>query len=273
MTVDLGQVAALIAEAAAAEIAPRFGRLQPDEVREKGPNDLVTVADLAMERVLSAALPDLVPGSVVVGEEAASADATVLDRLAAHDWVWVIDPVDGTSNFAAGRPVIAVIVALVHRGETVAGWIHDPLAASTALAERGRGAWRDGRRLTVAQPVPPALMDGSLNGRFFPGSRRRYLEDQRGHFRSIKPLFCAGQEYLLMAAGRRHFALFGRLKPWDHAAGVLLHAEAGGYSARLDGTPYRPDGPPTGGLLMAPDAASWQAVHDILFAPAEDAEP
>ena len=262
--VDLERVAGLIAAAAAEEIVPRFGKLAEGDVRAKGPSDPVTVADLAMERRLTAALPDLLPGSTVVGEEAVADDAQVHDRLDGDDPVWVIDPLDGTTNFTEGRPMIAVIVALVHRGRTVAGWIHDPLNRTTATVEEGAGAWLDGARLHVATPTEPPAMIGALNFKYFPEELRERLKARRDRVSAVRPLFCAGQEYLRLASGQIQFAFFWRLKPWDHAAGVLLHREAGGYAARLNAEPYRPTDR-DGGLLLAPDAASWSALHDTLL--------
>src|SRR3954471_25020005 len=127
------RVRAAIAAAATEEIKPRFGRLSAQDIRQKGPNDLVTIADLAMEHRLTRELVDLLPGSLVVGEEACAEDPSVQDRLVTGDLVWLLDPIDGTYNFARSRPLIAVIVALVRQGETIAGWIHDPLTGSTAL--------------------------------------------------------------------------------------------------------------------------------------------
>src|ERR1700730_15726265 len=127
MLPDAEKVGRLIAEIAAAEVMPYFQKLGHGDITEKGPGDLVTVADVAAERRLSAVLTDLLPGSLVVGEEAAAADPGVLEALAGDAPVWVIDPIDGTANFAEGKPVFAVMVALVRRGETVMAWIHDPV--------------------------------------------------------------------------------------------------------------------------------------------------
>jgi fructose-1,6-bisphosphatase/inositol monophosphatase family enzyme len=266
MSLDIARVTALIAEAAAEEIAPRFGKLGVDDVRAKGPSDPVTVVDLAMERRLSAVLPGLLPGSTVVGEEAVSDDAQVHDRIDGAAPVWLIDPLDGTTNFTEGRPAIAVIVALVHHGDTVAGWIHDPLSGATATVERGAGAWLDGTRVSVAAPAAPPAMIGALNFKYFPEELRERLKARRERVSAIRPLFCAGQEYLRLARAEIHFAQFWRIKPWDHAAGVLLHREAGGHAARINGQPYRPTDR-DGGLLLAPDAASWQALYDTLMVP------
>ena len=107
----MAEVADLLRTAARAEILPRFRRLASADIREKGPGDLVTVADEESERQLTRRLMDLVPNSVVIGEEAVAADSKVLDRVFDDAPVWIVDPVDGTSNFAAGKPAFGVIVA------------------------------------------------------------------------------------------------------------------------------------------------------------------
>ena len=253
--VDPNQVAALIRAVAEAEILPRFGRLLSHQIREKGPGDLVTEADIEAERALEAGLTALLPGSVVVGEEACSADLRVLERLTGDAPVWVIDPVDGTTNFAEGRSTFGVIVALVRDGATRMGWIHDPLRNVTAFAAEGRGAWMDGRRLLVAEAAPLAALSGAL------GFRR----GQRvvGKVAQLVRQGSAAHDYLALLEGRLHFAAFRKLRPWDHAAGVLLHGEAGGRSAQFDGSPYRPV-MSDGGLLLAADEAMWRELRGLI---------
>jgi len=113
------EVMRLMAEVAAAEIVPRFGKLGAGDVRDKGkPWDLVTVADIAAEAFLTTALGRLVPGSAVVGEEACAADAGVMAALGGAAPVWLIDPVDGTNNFVHGQPCFAVVIAYCEGGET-----------------------------------------------------------------------------------------------------------------------------------------------------------
>ena len=112
---DLEKVAEHIRETAQAEILPRFRLLRREDIREKGPGDFVTLADLEAERQLTQRLDGLLPGSVVLGEEAASQDGGRFALLAGEAPVWVIDPVDGTANFARGQPGFAVIVALIER--------------------------------------------------------------------------------------------------------------------------------------------------------------
>lgn len=260
---DIDRVSELIRSVARTEILPWYRNLDPTGIREKtGPMDLVTLADEAAERALTPALAELLPGSRVIGEEAASNDPSVLDRIRGDDPVWIIDPVDGTLNFAQGRPLFAVIVALAHRGETLAGWIHDPIDGRMATAVKGEGAWLDGRRVRVADAVPLPQMVGALSTRFCGEAMAARLRERS--LREPVSLSSAAQEYLRLLEGRAHYALYHRLMPWDHAAGVLLHAEAGGHAALIDGTPYGPAAL-GGGLLLAPDAESWRALHERLF--------
>lgn len=256
MIVDITGVAEIIREAAQAEILPRFRKLEPHQIREKKPGDLVTEADVEAERFLTRRLMEVLPGSLVVGEEATAHDPRVLDGLAGDAPVWVVDPVDGTANFARHLPVFGVIVALTIGGRTVAGWIHDPINDVMATAEVGEGAWLGQRRLSVvADGGPLAAMTGSL------GHDKNPLIT-----RAVGRLTRSGSvahDYIALAEGRLDFACYRRLMPWDHAAGVLLHGEAGGYSALLDGAPYRAQ-PSMAGLLLAPGMAGWRALRDLI---------
>jgi len=267
---DLAVVEAVLRDAARAEIMPRFRHLAAADVREKtGPLDLVTAADEAAERAISAALRRAFPGSLVVGEEATAADPSLLDGLEAADLAFVVDPVDGTANFAAGLPLFATMAAAVVRGEVVGAVIHDPMGDDSAMALRGEGAWMqspDGRRqdLRVAAPVAAAAMTGSASWRFLPPGLRETVCRNLPQVAISTDYRCAGHEYRLLAAGHCHFLLFYKLMPWDHAPGWLLHREAGGYAARFDGRPYAP-GVTTGGLICAPDSASWHALRSALL--------
>ena len=159
------------------------------------------------------------------------------------------------------------MVALVENGEVRAGWIHDPVALRTASALQGEGAWLDGKRLRVSHPpAETSAMRGPLLAGFFgPPELGRRIQSRRDRVTAVKTLRCAGHEYMRLAAGALDFALFTKLMPWDHAPGVLLHAEAGGHAAYLDGTGFRPARIDAGALLLAPDAASWRRLHDTLL--------
>ncbi len=259
MSADPERVAALIRTVAAEEIVPRYQSLGAEDVFEKRPGDLVTAADLAAEARLAEGLVAMAPGSSVVAEEMAHKDPGVLKRLAGDAPVWVIDPVDGTANFAAGKPDFAVIVAYVERGRTCAGWILDVLGDEMALAEEGSGAYSNGTRLHAASAAPLPDMTGYV------GARLRARPEIAARLGPIRVSRCSGRDHFDLARGTLHYALFRRAMPWDHAAGVLIHREAGGYSASEDGTPYRPAGAPEQGLLLAPDRDAWETVHDAVL--------
>jgi fructose-1,6-bisphosphatase/inositol monophosphatase family enzyme len=264
---DADRVTQLVVEAAAIEIMPRFRKLAAGDIREKAPGDFVTVADEAVERRLAPQLMALLPGSIVLGEEAAAADPRLLDRLFGERPVWILDPVDGTANFAEGKAAFAVMLALVERNEVVAGWIHDPVTPRTATAAAGEGAWLNTRRLRVADaPSDLADMAGVLLAGYF-GSRelRRQVEAHRHRVKTLHSLRCAALEYLRLAQGYMHFSVFTKLMPWDHAAGVIVHREAGGHAAYLEGGHYLPAAIDRSGLLLAPDGDSWQRLHEALF--------
>jgi fructose-1,6-bisphosphatase/inositol monophosphatase family enzyme len=267
---DAARLAEILREAARAEIMPRFRHLAAGEIREKsGPLDLVTAADEAAERRITAAVGQAFPRATVIGEEATGGDLSRLAGLATHDLCVIVDPVDGTANFAAGLPLFGTMAAVVVRGEVVAGVIHDPVTGETAFALRGEGAWSeaaDGRcvDLHVAAPVEPARMAGQLNWRFLPPAMQRVVCANMVRVAASWDYRCAAHEYRMAAAGHCHYLVFNRLLPWDHAAGWLLHQEAGGYAAQFDGSPYRPT-VTTGGLICTPDAESWQALRAALL--------
>jgi fructose-1,6-bisphosphatase/inositol monophosphatase family enzyme len=263
MTPDPEAVAALLRRAANDIILPRFRNLERHHIREKGPGDLVTIADTEAEAMLTPALRALAPGSVVVGEEAVADDTGILDRLGGSEAVWLIDPVDGTHNFAHGNPNFAVIVAFVERGTVRAGWIHEPVEGQTVWAVEGQGAWRDTRRLHTPAPPANAAMVGMVSGRLPNGARARDALERNGVRDAFVNIRCAGRTYTGLAEGRFHYAYFSRSKPWDHAAGWLIHREAGGHGAFLDCAPYTPvraNHP----ILLAPDAAHWKQLRAMM---------
>jgi len=266
----LADLAQLLRSAARQEIMPRFRRLGAGDVWQKsGPMDLVTEADEAAETVITAGLRQRFPGAAIVGEEAASADPSLLSLLSDAELAFVVDPVDGTANFAAGLPLFGVMAAAIVCGEVVAAAIHDPICDDTALAIRGEGAWietPDGRRteLRVARPVPAGEMTGNVSWRYLPEPLRGAVCTNLPSLGGTWDYRCAAHEYRMACAGHCHMLFFNRLLPWDHAPGWLLHQEAGGYSARLDGSPYSPL-QTDGGLICAPDRASWQEARAALL--------
>lgn len=266
----IDSLADLLAETAGKEILPRFRRLDRSRVRQKTSRvDLVTEGDLAAERMVTAALRERYPGALVIGEEAVSVDASLLEGLAGADLAFVLDPIDGTFNFASGVPLFGVMLAVSVKGETVAGIIHDPIGGDWILAGRGTGSFIRGRdrSLTpvhVAEPVEVSQMTGSVSWQFLDEPMRSRVAGNHTKCLGQMNYKCAAHEYRVISEGYADFACFTKVMPWDHLAGVLIHSEAGGYSAKLDGAPYRV-GDTTGQLLIAPDRDSWAALKLALW--------
>ena len=242
----------------------RFGHLAADQIETKsGPDDLVTIADREAEARLSEGLMRIVPGSHVVGEEGVAADPGLLGRIA-QGRCWVVDPIDGTHNFADGRQPFAIMVALLRDGETEAGWILDPATRRMCHAARGGGAYVDNQRV-VARGTGAKLPVAALATRYLPADvRADVIARADGHFTTADIPNCAGEQYPRLFLGTNDIALFWRAKPWDHLPGALILTEAGGRIAHPDGTPYRADGDRTG-LVAAASPALWNEAARVLF--------
>ncbi len=268
--IDVEKIAGLIRGVARRQIMPRFARLAEHEVREKFHGELVTVADEAAEAWLDPQLVAALPGSLVVGEEAAAANPDLICRLADSDEpIWTIDPLDGTSNFASGKSTFAVMVALARHGELLAGWIYEPVRNVMAMAERGSGATINGEPARV-RPAPTE--DREFRGPVVAGTfgsleLAERMRSRRARVDAVRSRRCAGAEYVSLASGEYHFAVFTRMMPWDHAPGVIIHREAGGWSAHGDGAPYVPGQLDASALLLAPDRDSWRRLRRILMEP------
>lgn len=269
--IEIDAVIDLLRCVARQEILPRFKKLSAGDIRTKsGPLDPVTVADEAAERALQEGLKRLFPADDVIGEEAVSSGTARLERLREPGRVWILDPIDGTANFASELPLFGVMAALVEADEILASFIFDPFGDDCAVALRGQGAWlvaSDGSRrsLRVAAPVPvDEMVAGAISWRFMQEPLRSHVIQGLVKLASVTDYRCAAHQYRLLAAGYCHTSLYQKLMPWDHAAGVLLHSEAGGYARHFDGSIYRPS-VIEGGLLLAPDEKSWKALAKALL--------
>ena len=260
---DAQRVAELMRETAAAELLPRFRNLAEGEIREKRPGDLVTVADVASEQRLAVGLARILPGVPVVGEEAVEQDPDLVDLIARPgERCWVVDPLDGTSNFSKGRDVFAMIVCLIDDRQTVGGWILDVPNDRMAVAFKGQGVAIDGKPVTrrPLKRAPNGLMGWGVRKLF----DKQLSADQRRRLGPLTTLNCAGREYVELLRGTYDFNLYRRTKPWDHAAGALMMVEAGGQAARFNGAPFRPEGPLDGGIISGLTAEAVTAAKDVL---------
>jgi len=261
-------VQALLRQVAERTIMPHFRQLRDGDAKEKTPGEWVTIADHQAEEMLTERLTDLLPGSRVVGEEAAASDPGVLERLD-EGLVWVVDPLDGTAHFAAGREPFGTMVALAADGVTLGGWIFLPVPGQMYRGLKGQGAFAidpDGtsRRLQTTDPQGTPIA-GLATQFMTPALREATLAAAEGVF-ELQPIpRCAAEHYPRLCRNENHIALFQRTLPWDHAAGALIFAEAGGYIARWNGAPYHfHDGEL--GILAANSRKLWDRAADVLFA-------
>jgi fructose-1,6-bisphosphatase/inositol monophosphatase family enzyme len=252
--VETEAILAMLREVADEVINPRFRSLGDEQVSEKNPGDLVTVADHEAEVLITEALLAAYPEAVVLGEEAYAADPGLLDKYAAAEHAFTVDPVDGTKNFVHGKKDHAVMVAETREGVVTRGWIWQPQHGLAYTAERGAGAWVNGHRLT--RPTPPHEQ------REWRGvtSRRRWVGRELPGLRPLELTWvCCGVDYPHLVSGHADFIVFGYDNPWDHAPGSLILSEAGGYIGTLDGEPYDPR--TSGhGLIAAADRATYDVV-------------
>ncbi len=267
---DIAFLVEQVRQAGEAEIMPRFRNLQTADIAEKTSSiDLVTQADLLSEERITKALRQRFPQALIVGEEAYDTDRSVVPALNRAELAFVIDPVDGTFNFAAGLPMFGTILAVVANGETVAGIIHDPVLGDTITAVAGGGATmtrRDGSSqcLQVAAPKPVSSMTGIVAWAHMGEPERSRIAGNMAKIRMSFYYNCSAHEYWMLSSGKIDFVAHEKLNPWDHLAGLLIHREAGGYSARFDGSAH-PPGEMTGGIIAAADRESWEAVRrDII---------
>lgn len=263
--IDAEKVAALIADIAETEIAPRYGKLKSHEIREKsGPTDLVTEVDEATERALRAALMDIRPDAAFVGEESAAADPRVAEALRTGGAAWIVDPLDGTRNFVNGVDEFGTIVAFIENGRTEAGWIYSVPEKKIAIGVRGEGASWGGGKIVVKKPAGERLVALRSFG-FLPPARADYMRALLKENFDSRPGYCSAYAYIALSRGLVDVKISSRIHPWDHAAGALLVEEAGGRVAWLDdGAAYAPQPTADRLLLGTAPGRDWDRVAEVL---------
>ena len=217
-------------------LADKFGRAL--QVSHKGDIDLVTEADLAAEQLIVERIRSYHPRHAILTEESGN----VLEAGGADAaFKWIIDPLDGTTNYAHGYPCFCVSVALEHDGRIVVGVVYDPTRDELFAAERGEGATLNGRRMRVSETDE---LNRALVCTGFPYDVRERSDFIR-HFRqfimraqSVRRDGAAALDLACVAAGRFEGFYEEGLRPWDVAAGVLLVEEAGGRVTHYDGSPF-----------------------------------
>lgn len=254
------EVERLLNRVADEAIMPRYRRLSADQIITKAEDDLVTVADREAEAMLETGLSALIPGLPIVGEEAAHADPSVLERLSGD--CWIVDPIDGTNNFANGKPPFGILVAMASGGEAHTGWIFDVPSRRLCIAHRGKGAFIGPERVS-ARPSGNTPPIAAISTIFMDAAEReRVCAHVSPHYRLVDTPRCAAEQYPRLALGQNDVSIFNRTLAWDHAAGVLWLNEAGGRAARPDGSPYRVDDLEGTGLLGAASPVLWDELAE-----------
>lgn len=254
--VSADEVDAIMRNTAESTVLPRY--------RPGQSNDLV---DADVEHELSERLKEAVPGSLALGEEeVAAGHGSFAGAPTREGYTWVIDPIDGSRNFAAGRGPFVMMVVLLVDGRTALSVIHDPLAGVSAVAEPGCGAVVGGRPAIIDRRASPtAALVGLVPLQYFPQPMTDRVRRRTKRIREARPGHrCVGREYLDLLNGEQDFAMFWQTKPWDHLAGQLLAREVGFASRRFDGSHFEPfDG--GRGLLVARTEAVFDQVRSALL--------
>lgn len=236
----------LVREVAAREIRPRFRRLDPATISVKTSfDDLVTEVDIAVEDALSAAIPGILPGARILGEEQLSRGEGNLGWLSEPGVVVVIDPIDGTWNYARGVANHGVLLSVIESAVVRFGLLYDPILDDWIIANQGQGAWfeqADGTRSRVATSSDKTVdgMIGFMQPSQFAAEIHDAAYEVTKIFGRCSTLRCACHEYRLLAQGAVDFVVHARPTAWDFSAGALAVAEAGGAVGFLDGRDYSP---------------------------------
>jgi fructose-1,6-bisphosphatase/inositol monophosphatase family enzyme len=262
---QLAEVEDIIRSVNEKAVLPRFRSLADSDVTLKGPMDPVTVADREAEELLRERLTAFLPGSVVVGEEAVSEDPSVLAALTGDAPVWIVDPIDGTRNFVGGSNRFSTLVALADRGVLQASWSYAPVLGRIGTALAGQGAWVDGVPARVASPGEPgALPVTTSHPVWWPKAYGRGVDAMRAAGLDIRYFDACGIEYLDLAMGSRSAMVLTWEHSWDHAAGLLLVAEAGGHVAALDGSAVRLAGGNALPFIASSDPATTELIRQLI---------
>jgi myo-inositol-1(or 4)-monophosphatase len=231
MLPDITELCELVRSTAQKELMPRFERVSYQDKRD---GSLITEADLAMQDSLCEQLLERWPKIQVLGEEM---EVTEQENLLqqAGDGLWILDPLDGTSNFATNIPFFSVSLALMQQGEIVMGIVYDPVRDECFSAVNGQGAQLNQQTLSLANmsevtEIVTAIVDFK---RLTPTLANKLITTPP--YKSQRSFGSVALDWCWMAAGRGHVYLHGNQNLWDYAAGQLILKEAGGYSSTLDG--------------------------------------
>jgi len=265
----LDAVSGAIREVAARTIMPRFRSLTDAEVSFKGADEVVTTADVEAEALLTERLNVIRPGLSVLGEESSHFDPTLRERVQRSGTYWVVDPLDGTNEFVAGRTGFGVMVALVEDRAATASWIFLPTVDRLYDGSLGIPVRRNGRRLTPHRERQGLGVENAMGfalTRLAPPKVRAIVDEHIRRFPTPadEGSGSAATAYASLLEGQLDFGFYWRTEPWDHAPGSFLVGLMGGRCARLDGEPYTPGDDRTG-MLVTTMREDWAQLLEALY--------
>lgn len=258
----------LVRRTARAEILPRFRHLAAGDIDTKSnAHDLVTAADTATEQMITRALQIAFPDALVIGEEAVAAAPDLLQKIANAQLAFIIDPIDGTWNYAHGIAVFGVIIAVTRFGRPVFGLIYDPVADDWVIADdegpaNMESATHTARQIKASMGKSLDALVGYVPLHLFAQDKQAKVAAAMTGFARSHSLGSSAQEYRMIAQGHADFLITESLHPWDHAAGALICERAGAHVEMLDGGPYSAERH-SGHLLVAPDRTTWNRLKKV----------
>lgn len=269
MTYTTEQIHQILIDCADTCVLPYFRNLQESDIHTKAhEQDFVTIADQKSEAYLTPILRNLVPNSFILGEEAFSEDNSRIEGLASYDDVWIIDPVDGTTNFKNGTDNFCIILAHAHKGRLIGTWIYAPILNKFA-------AWRQGENVTInAQPVSmdctSKAIEDMLVGEhisYFRSQDREIIRTNRKAFKSHVSLGCFGIETIYMLENKVDALSFGAGNPWDISPCIAMINATGGKALKISGEEAIGNNLLTvkGAFLATRSPNQWQEVRDAML--------
>lgn len=252
---DLSQPEAVISQAVlevGSVLSEKFQTFNRQKIKMKSAHEIVTEYDLLSEKIILAALQKNFPDHAILSEEQGQ-------NQKVSDWLWAVDPIDGTTNFTMHNPLWCISVGLFYKQEIVLGLVHAPVLQETYLAKKGQGAWRNGQKIQVSSINQGKVLNAFCHGYDQASLHKiiKYFQHQKLQGFDCRQLGSAALELAYLAAGRLESLVIPGANTWDIAAGILLTLEAGGQVTDAQGHPW---------LMSSPDMiASNGLVHNEIL--------
>ncbi len=260
-------VEALVRDVGINCILPYFRNLKEGDVKFKSsPTDPVSIADEESERLLKQGLLEILPEALFLGEETYAKDKSVLDVLRQTEApVWVVDPIDGTSNFVGGREGFGIILALIDSGEIVASWMFEIMTRTMTIAFKDEGTTINGAPI-AAKPVSLASLKGQIGRKIYKFPETKSIEAKHPELHLVAEGTPSILSYSRILSGEVDFLIYVQHAPWDHLPGFAAIREIGGMFERWDRSAFQFTDM-RGGLVVARDKTIMDHIQKNLTGP------